>query len=65
MLVLSRHKNERIVIAAGTPFETTVVVVDIRPDKVRLGIQAPPGVTVNRIEVQTAIDREKEIDQCK
>lgn len=62
MLVLSRKTNERIVIAAGTPFETVVAVVEIRGDKVRLGIDAPPGITVNRQEVQNEIDARKQED---
>lgn len=54
MLVLSRKKNETIVIN-GT---IEVTVVDIRGDKVRLGIVAPGDVPVHRLEVQRAIDRD-------
>lgn len=50
MLVLSRKKNEGLVIGAGTPYETHLVVVEIRGDKVRLGVEAPTDVSVNRIE---------------
>ena len=39
MLVLSRKKNESIVINN----DITVVVVEIRGDKVRLGVEAPQG----------------------
>lgn len=53
MLVLSRKKNERIVINN----DVTVVVVEIRGDKVRLGIEAPATVPVHRQEVQDAINR--------
>lgn len=53
MLVLSRHKNESIVINN----DITIVVVDIRGDKVRLGVKAPKEVPVNRREVQDAIER--------
>lgn len=53
MLVLSRHVNERIIIGDGI----AVVVVDIRGDKVRLGIEAPRDVSVHREEVKKAIDR--------
>lgn len=59
MLVLSRKDGEGIVIGAGTPNEVRIEVVQIRGDKVRLGIVAPSNVTVNRDEVQAAIDREK------
>lgn len=53
MLVLSRKKNEKIVING----DITVVVVEIRGDKVRLGVEAPREVPVNRGEVQDAIER--------
>ena len=51
MLVLSRKKNE--VIDIGN--EISICVVDIRGDKVRLGIVAPKDVSVNRREVTLAI----------
>jgi carbon storage regulator len=47
MLVLSRKKNESIVINN----DITIVVVDIRGDKVRLGVEAPKEVPVHRQEV--------------
>ena len=53
MLVLSRKKNESIVIDN----DITIVVVDIRGDKVRLGIEAPKEVPVHRREVYDAIQR--------
>ena len=55
MLVLSRKKNESIVID-----DTIVItVVEIRGDKVRLGIQAPKEIPVHRSEVHAAIHREQ------
>lgn len=51
MLVLSRKKNESIVIND----EITVTVVEIRGDKVRLGIVAPKEIPVHRQEVHDAI----------
>jgi len=51
MLVLSRKKNESIVINN----DITVTVVEIRGDKVRLGIVAPKDVPVHRQEVYDAI----------
>jgi carbon storage regulator len=51
MLVLSRKKNESIVINN----DVTVTVVEIRGDKVRLGIVAPKDVPVHRQEVFDAI----------
>ena len=54
MLVLSRQRDETIVI--GDDIEITVV--DIRGDKVRLGINAPKQISVHRKEVYDAIKRE-------
>jgi len=54
MLVLSRTRDETIMI--GDDIEITVV--DIRGDKVRLGINAPGHVPVHRKEVYDAIQRE-------
>lgn len=53
MLVLSRKKNESIVINN----DITIVVVEIRGDKVRLGVEAPREVPVHRREVYDAIQR--------
>lgn len=55
MLVLSRQKDESIII--GDDIEITIV--DVRGDKVRLGINAPKEVSVHRKEVYEAIQREK------
>ena len=53
MLVLSRKKNESIVIND----DITIVVVEIRGDKVRLGVEAPKEVPVHRREIFDAIRR--------
>jgi len=55
MLVLSRQKDESIMI--GDDVEITIV--DVRGDKVRLGITAPKEIPVHRMEVYEAIQREK------
>ncbi|HUV40204.1 MAG TPA: carbon storage regulator CsrA [Sedimentisphaerales bacterium] len=55
MLVLSRQKDESIII--GDDVEITIV--DVRGDKVRLGITAPKSIPVHRREVYDAIQREK------
>ncbi|MES2790422.1 MAG: carbon storage regulator CsrA [Planctomycetota bacterium] len=55
MLVLSRKKNESIVIND----EIIITVVEVRGDKVRLGIQAPREVPVHRSEVHAAIHGEE------
>ena len=60
MLVLSRTKDESIMI--GNDVEITIV--DIRGDKVRLGINAPREVSVHRKEVWVAIQKEKEENSC-
>jgi carbon storage regulator len=56
MLVLSRKKNEDIVIGAGDT-KITIRVVEIIGDKVRLGFIAPDNVTIMRTEI---IKKEKE-----
>lgn len=58
MLVLSRKKNESIVIGGVV----TITVVEIRGDKVRLGIEAPKEVDVHRKEVQEAIERARGVE---
>ncbi len=54
MLVLSRRRDESIIIGDNV----VVTIVDIRGDKVRLGIQAPQEIPVHRREVYEAIQRE-------
>ncbi len=54
MLVLSRQRDETIMIGD----EIEITVVDIRGDKVRLGITAPRQIQVHRKEVYDAIRRE-------
>lgn len=54
MLVLSRQRDESIIINDNV----VVTIVDIRGDKVRLGIEAPQEIPVHRQEVYEAIQRE-------
>ena len=54
MLVLSRQRDESIMIGDNI----VVTIVDIRGDKVRLGINAPAEIPVHRQEVYEAIQRE-------
>ena len=61
MLVLSRKKNESIVINN----DITIVVVEIRGDKVRLGVEAPKEVPVHRREVYDAIRRNVAIGEVR
>jgi carbon storage regulator len=61
MLVLSRKKNESIVINN----DITIVVVEIRGDKVRLGVEAPKEVPVHRREVYDAIHRDDQMTPSK
>jgi carbon storage regulator len=60
MLVLSRQKDESIMI--GNDVEITIV--DVRGDKVRLGINAPRSVEVHRKEIFLAIQKEKAQQQA-
>lgn len=55
MLVLSRQRGETIMIGC----DIEVSVVDIRGDKVRLGITAPKQMSIHREEVWRAIESEK------
>jgi len=56
MLVLSRQRDESIIIGDNI----VVTIVDVRGDKVRLGIDAPREVSVHRREVYEAIQRENQ-----
>lgn len=69
MLVLTRRKEERIIIG-----DVVVVIADIRGDRVRIGIEAPPEVPVHREEVferiragapQARITRDREASELK
>ncbi len=51
MLVLSRKRDQQVIIGDGI----VITVVEIRGDKVRLGIEAPAEVPVHRLEVYEAI----------
>ncbi len=55
MLVLSRKRNESVIINDNI----VVTVIDVRGDKVRIGIEAPRDVSVHRQEVLEAILSEK------
>lgn len=54
MLVLSRKKNESIVIGEGI----VITIVEVGGSRVRLGIDAPADVSVNREEVQRLVQRQ-------
>lgn len=61
MLVLSRQKYEDIIITlppSTAEQRVNISVVEIRGDKVRIGVEADRSVSVHRAEVQRAIDRE-------
>ena len=59
MLVLSRRRDESIMIGK----EITITIVDVRGDKVRLGIDAPPSISVHREEVFQAIQNEQTVEE--
>ncbi len=56
MLVLSRQRDESIIIGDNI----VITIVDVRGDKVRLGIDAPVEIPVHRREVYEAIQRENQ-----
>ncbi len=58
MLVLSRKKNEKILI--GKNGEIEIMIIEIRGDKVRVGIQADKDVPIHREEVYDIIKKEAE-----
>jgi carbon storage regulator len=58
MLVLSRKVDEKIIIGDN---EICVTVVDIRGDKVRLGIEASPNIQIHREEIFRAIQKQKPV----
>ena len=55
MLVLSRRKDESIIIGD----DVEIIIVDVRGDKIRLGIKAPRSISVHRKEIYDAIQQEK------
>jgi carbon storage regulator len=61
MLVLSRQKDESIMIGD----EVEITIVDVRGDKVRLGINAPRNIAVHRKEIYLAIQKEKEQNEAQ
>ena len=61
MLVLSRYRNEKIAIGD----DISVTIVDIRGDKVRIGIDAPIGIPVHRQEIYESIKRQEDSVQDK
>lgn len=55
MLVLSRYKDQSIYIGD----DIVITVVDVRGDRIRIGIEAPSNVPVHRQEIYEAIKREQ------
>lgn len=65
LLVLSRQRDEVIVFILPSGEEIEQTVVDIRGDKVRMGIKAPKDILIYRKEVYEAIKRERAAQQVK
>ncbi len=64
VLVLGRNKHESIIIITAGK-RVAVKIVDVRGDRVDLGITAPRAVTVHREEIQEVIDREEKQNATK
>ena len=52
MLVLTRRRDEAIVIRSRSGIEIRLLVVDLRGNRVRLGIEAPPEISIAREEIR-------------
>ncbi len=59
MIVIPRKKGESVVISD----DIILTVIEVRGDKVRLGIEHPKGVTVHRKEIYEAILSQQEVGQ--
>lgn len=57
MLILTRKKGERIILANGL---ITFQIVDVKGGKVRVGVQAPEDVSVHREEIQQRIEADSQ-----
>lgn len=57
MLVLARRQGEVIVIGD----DIRITVVDANPHRIRLGIEAPPSVRVDRLEIREKKDLERDL----
>lgn len=62
MLVLSRKKNEKLIIGDGL---IEITIVDIRNNKVRLGIDSPKDISINREEIHKKIQKENDDNKHK
>jgi len=58
MLILTRERHEILILTLPNGDQIGIAPVEFRPEKVKLAIQAPDYVSVNRAEVQSIIDRE-------
>jgi len=59
ILVLSRTVNEKIIITSPDGTRITLMVVEIRGNKMRLGVDCPRAWLVHRAEIQDRVDSEK------
>jgi len=61
MLVLSRKKNEQIIIDG----DVVITIVEIRGDKVRIGVEAPKEVAVHRREIHELLEAQSKEDAAQ
>ena len=60
MLVLSRKVNEKIVVTSPDGTLITLMLVEIRGDKARIGVDAPKSWSIHREEIQKLVDKERD-----
>jgi len=65
MLVISRYRNEQVILTMPDGQQIVIMVVDVRGDRIRLGIQAPQNVSVLRKEIYDKITPEQKSILCK
>lgn len=59
MLVLTRKLGEKIILTLADGIRAELVVLEVRSGQVKIGIDAPRSIGINRAEIQSRIDRQE------